>query len=134
MEAWRKVWRDGLCPLLSDEALAALETALRSDDRRLIQGATTQPPPLLCVQDWPCEAGCLVGYCGWVGEGLETVGEVEEFFARMCFEMDTRLGEPAGCRWLLNWWDETPRAEAVAALLPEVELELRRRRGDGRGE
>jgi hypothetical protein len=128
MESWRKVWRDGFVPLLSDEALAALETALRADDKRLIQGATTQPPPLICCQDWPCEGGCLVGYCG-MAEGLTTVGEVEMFFARVCFEVDTRLGEPAGCRWLLNWWDETPRAEALAEMLEEVEREKSRRAG-----
>ena len=101
---------------------------LATDDGRLLQGATTTPPPLACVQDWPVEGACALGYCGWVGDGLETVGEVEEFFARMCFEIDQRLGEPAGCRWFLNWFDETPRDEMRELLLVEVEraLELRR--------
>jgi hypothetical protein len=44
-----------------------------------------------------------VGYCAWQGDGLETVAEVEEFFARVCFEADQVLGEPAACRWFLNW-------------------------------
>ena len=69
--------------------------ALTGDDPRLTQGSTTTPPPLMCVQDWPVEAACALGYCGWQGDELETVGEVEEFFARMCFEADQRLGEPA---------------------------------------
>src|SRR5262249_42196250 len=73
------------------------------------EGATRPPPPLQCVQDWPVEAACAVGFCGWQGDGLETVAEVEEFFARVCFEIDQRLGEPAACRWFLNWFDETPR-------------------------
>jgi hypothetical protein len=60
----------------------------------------------------------------WQGDGLETVAEVEEAFARACFEMDTRLGEPAGCRFLLNQYDEWPRAEMIANLLPEVERAL----------
>ena len=33
----------------------------------------------------------------------------------MCYEVDQSMGEPAGCRWLLNWWDETPRPEAFRA-------------------
>lgn len=128
MESWRKVWRDGVEPLLSAEGLEALRRGLILDDGRLLQGATTSPPPLACVQDWPVEGACTLGYCGWVGDGLETVAEVEEFFARMCFEIDQRLGEPAACRWFLNWFDETPRDEMRERLLAEVERaqELRR--------
>lgn len=48
--------------------------------------------------------------------------------ARMCFEIDQRMGEPAGCRWFLNWWDETPRAKLFAQLLPEVELAIEQRK------
>src|SRR4051794_17853290 len=127
MESWRKVWREGVEPLLSTQALEVLRCGLASDDPRLQQGATTTPPPLQCVQDWPVEAACALGYCGWQGEGLETVAEVEEFFARMCFEVDQRLGEPAACRWFLNWFDETPRDEMRAELVGEVNLALAQR-------
>jgi hypothetical protein len=127
MESWRKVWRDGLAPLLSVGGLEALRRGLATDDPRLLQGATTAPPPLPCVQDWPVEGACSVGYCGWRGEGLESVGEVEEFFARMCFEIDQRLGEPAACRWFLTWFDETPRDEMRRGLLAEVNRALARR-------
>ena len=130
MDSWRKVWRDGLAPLVSTEGLEALRTALASDDARLLQGATTTPPPLQCVQDWPVEAACALGYCGWQGEGLESVAEVEEYFARLCFEVDQRLGEPAACRWFLNWFDETPRDEMRDLLLAEVNRTLARRRAD----
>lgn len=128
MESWRKVWREGVAPLLSTPALEALQGALASDDARLLQGATTTPPPLQCVQDWPVEAACALGFCGWRGEGLETVAEVEEYFARTCFEIDQRLGEPAACRWFLNWFDETPRDEMREMLLAEVQLALAQRR------
>jgi hypothetical protein len=128
MEAWRKVWREGVTPLLSTIALEALRQALSSDDARLLQGATTTPPPLQCVQDWPVEAACALGFCGWQGEGLETVAEVEEYFARMCFEIDQRLGEPAACRWFLNWFDETPRDEMRQLLVEEVNRALAQRR------
>ena len=129
MEIWRKVWREGVEPLLSTRALEALRGALVQDDPRLQQGATTTPPPLACVQDWPVEGACALGYCGWVGDGLETVGEVEEFFARMCFEIDQRLGEPAGCRWFLNWFDVTPRDQMRPKLLAEVNRSLALRPG-----
>jgi hypothetical protein len=128
MESWRKVWREGVSPLLSTTSLEALRQALTNDDARLIQGATTTPPPLQCVQDWPVEAACALGFCGWQGDGLETVAEVEEFFARMCFEIDQRLGEPAACRWFLNWFDETPRDEMRDLLLAEVHRSLAQRR------
>ena len=127
MESWRKVWREGLAPVLSTTGLDALRKALQSDDARLLQGATTTPPPLQCVQDWPVEAACGLGYCGWQGEGLETVAEVEEFFARMCFEIDQALGEPAACRWFLNWFDDTPREQMRRELLVEVQRSLAQR-------
>ncbi len=120
MEAWRKVWREGLAPQLSTAGLEALRLALASDDPRLLQGATTSPPPLQCVQDWAVEAACVVGFCGWQGDGLETVADVEEFFARVCFETDQVLGEPAACRWFLNWFDETPRDEVRRLMVAEV--------------
>ena len=124
MESWRLVWRDGFVPVLSTAGLESLRDALRGDDPRLTQGSTTTPPPLMCVQDWPVEAACALGFCGWQGDDLETVGEVEEFFARVCFEADQRLGEPAACRWFLNWFDDTPRDEMRRELLAEVEKAL----------
>jgi hypothetical protein len=127
MESWRKCWRDGFAPLISSEGLEALRRALQTDDPRLLQGETTTPPPLMAVQDWPVEAACATAFCGWQGDGLNTVGEVEEYFARICFETDRALGEQAGCRHLLCWWDDTPRAEARQELLAEVLLELSRR-------
>src|SRR5258707_961115 len=127
MESWRAVWRDGFSPSLSTPGLAALKDALLDDDDRLTQGWTTTPPPLACVQDWPCEGCCALGFCGWQGDGLETVGDVEGYFAKLCFEADKRLGEPAGCRWFLNWFDDTPREAMRAELLAEVERALAER-------
>jgi hypothetical protein len=124
MESWRTVWRKGFVPVLPTTGLLALREALQSDDPRLTQGSTTTPPPLLCVQDWDVEGACALGFCGWNGEGLVTVGEVEEFFARVCFEADQRLGEAAACRWFLNWFDDTPRPQMLRELLEEVEFAL----------
>lgn len=123
MENWRKVWRVGVHPLLSVEQLEMLRDALVNDDPRMLQGATTTPPPLMCVQDWPVEAACLLGLCGVVehgGFGTAVVADVEESFGRLCYNIDRTLGEPAGCRWLLNWFDDTPRDEMRRHLLQEV--------------
>jgi len=127
LETWQRVWREGYAPGLSDNALAALKQALLEDDPALMQGATTTPPPLQCVQDWPVEAACAVGFCGWQGESLETVAEVEEYFCRMNYEADQRMGEAAACRWFLNWFDETPRPDMLELLLDEVVYEQARR-------
>ncbi len=127
METWRMVWRDGIAPQLSTPGLMALGKALREDDPRLLQGATTQPPPLQCVQDWPVEGACGVTFCAWQGDDKATVAEAEEEFARVCYACDQALGEPAACRWFLNWFDLTPREKMIAELLPEVARELARR-------
>lgn len=137
MESWRLVWRDGFAPVLSDRSLAALAVALETDDKRLTQGSTTTPPPLMCVQDWPVEAGCVFGFCGAIENGgfdgdsdsPASVGKVEEFFANACFQADQRLGEPAACRWFLNYWDNEPRDRMRAELLPEVKREIEKRKG-----
>src|SRR5438093_93489 len=127
MESWQKVWRDGFAPGISTRGLRALRKALLADDARLTQGATTVPPPLASVIDWPVEAACVLGFGAWQGDGLETVGDVEEFFSRLCYEADCRLGEPAACRWFLNWYDEVPREEMRREMLAEVNRVLARR-------
>lgn len=127
MESWRKVWREGVAPLLSDNALTALRRGLATDDARLSQGETVFPWHD-AARDWPPERACLLGYCGWQGEGLKTTAEVCEFFACMCMEIDARLGEPAGCRAVLNAWDENPREVMLPLLLAEVDREIDRRR------
>ena len=139
MESWRLVWRNAFAKVLPAEGLRALADALRADDPRLTQGSTTTPPPLMCVQSWPCEAADALGFVGAAVNGgfadetpsgrqtnpnAASVGAVEEFFARACFDADQILGEPAACRWFLNWFDDTPRAEMRRELLAEVELAL----------
>lgn len=130
LESWRHVFRAGFCPSLSVKGLEVLRDALEADDPRLTQGSTTTPPPLMCVQDWPVEAACAIGFCGWQGEGLHTVGEVEEYFAKCCFEADQRLGEAAACRWYLNWFDDTPRDEMRRELIAEIDRELMARQSE----
>jgi hypothetical protein len=127
LEDWRHCWRTGFAPQVSDAGLAALRRALTEDDPKLIQNGTTTPPPLQCVLDWPAEAACPVGYAGWQGDGLETMGEVENYFGALCLEAGQRLNDPAGPGALLNFIDQTPRNDMRRELLAEVERELSRR-------
>lgn len=131
METWRKVWRQGVADQLTTAGLEALQQALLSDDERLLQGATTSPPPLMCMQDWAVEGACPIGFCGWHGTDMKTVGEVEEYFGQVCYRADQSLDEPAAIRHLLNWWDEHPREEVRRELLVEVGLALTKRRDAG---
>ena len=129
---WQHAWRNGFAPAISTAGLVALRAALAADDPRLIQGDTTQPPPLACVADWPVKAGDPAAFCGWQGDELETVAEVEDYAARVWFQCDERIGEQGGCRHFLNWWDDTPREEARRELLAEVEREIALRVEDAR--
>lgn len=127
MESWRRTWREGFSPLLSIESLEALRDALASGDARLIRGYTVfpmGPSTLLFV-----EKCCPVAWTGWQGEGLETVGEINDYFARMCAEADKALGEPAACGYFTAAWDneEISREE----LLEEVNLALSMRYAEG---
>lgn len=129
MEAWRKIWRDGFAPLITDKGLLALKEALESPSRlsQLGQGSTTWPIAMIGSGLEKPQGACLIGYCAWKGSDLATVGEIDSEFARLCFEADQRVKEPAGCRFLLNWWDERPYEEVVACMLPEVDREIARR-------
>jgi hypothetical protein len=124
LPAWKRVWRYAVAPQLSTRGLEALRKALHNDDKRLLQGATTSPPSLQCVQDWPVEACDAICFAGWQSEGLHTVAQVEEFFAKVCFDASSQLGDPTAIRYYLNWWDEQPRDVVRQQLLIEVDLAL----------
>jgi hypothetical protein len=127
MQNWKKVWRDGLVPLLSTRELEALRQGLAGDDMRLIQHATCTPPPSEIFHEEAVEGACALGFCAWQGDRLETVGEVEGFFIRTCLVADEALGEPGACRHFLNWFDETPRAQMRWELLQEVTRAINQR-------
>lgn len=120
MEKWRRVWREGLACHLSKAGLQALQQALIQDDPRLLQGTTCYPPLLDALRDREVEGTCGIGFCGWQGEGLQRVGQVEEYFQRICDAADGVFNEPAACRYFLNWFDDTPREEMRRELLLEV--------------
>jgi hypothetical protein len=124
MESWRRVFREGIAPLLPVTGLQALHDALVKDDPALIQGATCSPPPIACAQNIEVEGGCGISYPLWKGECLNRVGELEDRFSEICYYVGVYFKEPAACRWFLNWFDETPRFEVLRLLLPEVKRSL----------
>ena len=127
MEKWRRVWREGLAPQFSQRGLLALQTALGTDDVRLLQGVVSSPPPLDALRACAVNGTCAISLCGWQGDGLRSVGQIEDYFHRICDAADAVFHEPAACRYFLNWFDETPRAEMRRELLAEVRLALRER-------
>jgi hypothetical protein len=124
--AWQLAWRAFL-PSLPTAGLDALATDVADDERYLIQNATPFPPPLDCASDWPIAAACAVALTAWKGQGLSTVGQVEEAFARACAAASERTGDPTGARYFLNWFDETDRPTMRRELLAEVNLALKDR-------
>ncbi|MBM3995175.1 MAG: hypothetical protein FJ303_13635 [Planctomycetes bacterium] len=127
MEKWRRVWREGLAPNLPVAGLLALERALRDDDPRLLQGVVSTPPPFEAVRNATVTSCCAICYCGWKGDRLRTVGEVEAFYHRICESADAVFSEAAACRFFLNWYDATPRYEMRHEMLGEVRRTLARR-------
>ena len=126
MEKWRRVWREGFAPLLSQSQLIALHRALSLNDPRLLQGLTCQPTPLGARDHRAIEGACAISWCGWHGDDIRTVGELDTFFAHLCDAVDRAFHEPAACRYFLNWFDDTPRGLMRLQLLAEIDLALHR--------
>lgn len=124
MQSWQLAWHEGFVPGLTVAGLEKLKAAIIADDPRLIQRATVKPMPILCSENLPVEAACALGYCGWQGESLSKINEVEEFFVKAYFDADQRLYNPGACRQFLIWFDTTPHDQMRKLLLPEVELAL----------
>jgi hypothetical protein len=143
LKVWQKTFRKGILPALYElaggrvgyaKALRAVEYYLLGDhDETMCQGNTTRAlGDGHSVSDFPgrggspCDSACFVGYLVWKGGVVKpkrdraTINEVEEAFAQMCFLTDKYMGEPAACRWFLNWFDETPWSSVQQPLLREV--------------
>ena len=127
MEKWRRIWRNGLAPRLSRSGLEALQWALIHDDPRLLQGATCYPPLLERLHDRAVEGTCVLGFCGWQGDGLSSVAQVEAYFQRLCDGADASVREAGACRHFLNWFDDAPRDEMRRELIIETTIALEER-------
>lgn len=121
---WQKCFRDGFAKVIPRKSLESLRDALVADSPMIMQGQTTEPRSLPSTGDWPVECACPIAFCGWLGEDGVTVDEVNVFFGEMCYKADQLLGEPGGCRHVLNFVDDSERDKWRPALLAEAELAL----------
>lgn len=120
VKPWQYAWRKGFLPQFNGQDLSILLEAVENNSKCLIQGQTTDPFPFTFLSEEKVCGACAISYIGWQSRGMELVGDVEGFFARACHECDMLLGESGGCRYFLNWFDETPTEEAFSELAKEM--------------
>lgn len=136
LPGWVEVWRHHVAPRLPALGLVALAAALREDDPRIVQEVNAMPDRGYRGEpDWRhhgVRAACPLCFAGWHGEGLATVGEVEDWFGGLAGAVND--GRPDALSWLLAWIDETERPAMLAGLLAEVEREIGRREAAAGGE
>lgn len=125
---WKDVFRRGLAPQLTSDELETLLTALVNNDPDLIQGKTVEPCGAGVKGDEKPKAGCMIGYIIWKCRGANEVRDVQNEFACICCGIDVRLAVLSVNRYLLNFFDETPRDKMRPQLIEEIELELERRK------
>lgn len=132
MEAWRYCLQHGLLPLLEADTIGAMLAALQGG--QVAPGDTCIPEPLQANADLPVTECCIMALPGLLahgGFGQATVGQVETAFARLCGQVDARLGQPAATRYLINWFDETPPAVSLPLVAEELRIEIQRRTANG---
>ena len=117
-------WQEGIQPSISSTALRSLLEALERDDERLLQGASTSPPPLYPCDSWPCEASCPVCWLLWEGSQEMSVKEVCEFLGNIASHCEDALQEVGAIRHFMNWWDENPRELVRAKLSAWIAADL----------
>jgi hypothetical protein len=117
---WQRSWREHVAPNLSIAGLAALKTALETNDKRLLQKVTVLPDG-----NGRVSGACVIGYCGWQETNncyCRTPYAVDRYYTEVCRKIHASSGWEA--IHFITWYDKTPRQEMIAALLPEVELVL----------
>jgi hypothetical protein len=122
LESWQRNWRMHIAPQLSTSGLNALAQALKNDDPRLLQSETFR-----MNNDRQLSAACVIGFCGWQGDQLQTTADVTDYFRRVSagsYGKETALPYSA----FLSWYDHVGRPTMLALLLPEVELVLEARK------
>lgn len=119
--AWQHALRL-ILPQLPASGVAALRIALRHNDSRILQGGTTRPTATHASRLVPVDAADPIAYALWRGRGLRTVGQVEDAWHELVSTTIGLCATRGGSVFdLIRWWEETPRAEAVAQLLRELD-------------
>jgi hypothetical protein len=127
---WRTAWME-LEARLSLPVLEAMLDGIESADPRLVQGVTHLPPLSLAPADAAPACGCLVGYGLWIGEGLRSIGEIDER-VRQINRAVTNM--PAVMGRVIDAWDGASSIDAARQLFrPVVRAALERRAGAEEG-
>jgi hypothetical protein len=126
IEAWRKIWREGLVPQLSTDGLQGLLDALKRNDSRIITGATTEPPAFSAASNLPIERCDPIIWAMLDGHGPAacTVGLMDEAFARLAIRCSELCGMPRAIGTLLCWIDDQDRETWRTELMREIHLAL----------
>lgn len=112
-----------LLGLVSRPTVESLREALASDDLRLIQRESVRPGSH-DAGELDCEGACLIGFLGWREAGAVRVWQVDRQFYRLCNDLLRASPTWLPAFPLVTYWDDTPRDEAFAAVLAEVEAYL----------
>lgn len=124
IEPWRLALQTALHHTTT-VGLQVLAQALRTADTRLIRGVTAATDQ---DDDGRLVGACLLAYPGWVGDGLETHDEVDQYWQALRERVAIDLEDLQPFRALVTRWDTGPEGFAAEALA-EVEAELARRPG-----
>jgi hypothetical protein len=87
-----EIFTAGIAPRLGLAGLQALRDALERDEPALIQGNTTKPDLNTTCRGEPCEGACGVAYALWKTLELQSIGETERAFTRLCVSVDAQMG------------------------------------------
>lgn len=126
-DAALKVLRDGFFPQWTSKTLLACLKLLETNDSRIIQILTTQPPPFLSSEMFPVEMCDLVAFCSTPEPFGEQAGYVSKAFACTCAKAVELSGNPDAARIWLNAYDDGSRADVWQACITEIRQELQRR-------
>ncbi len=136
LEVWQTVWRKGLAPHLPLKGLEALREALITDSQELIQCETLVTTSEVSGQGYPTEK--TVGCCGvlypfWKGGVASNPVALRVYFSDVISKccntfIDHGWKLPNASDNFIKWFDLTSRTKMRMELLPEVELELERRK------
>jgi hypothetical protein len=119
---WREAW-PALEDHLSTAVLQAMLAGLEAEDVRLVQGITHLPTLATAPANAVPKCGCLVAYGLWIGEGLQTIGDIDERFSQVNRAV-------ASAYRVFGAWDASQDiAEARRLFLPVVRAAVRRRQG-----
>jgi hypothetical protein len=124
MEKWRDAFRK-IAAGWSKAGLFALYRACRDDDPRLIQGVFTRTDLRNVVI-----GACALRYPEYPGLYDENAGfdHVETIAAQVAY-CDAAFPHCNDAAAFVEWYDATPREDAIAALLNECVYEWQRRYG-----